>query len=94
DETLAHVPQQRWLEEFADGRPFDLLTGDFHSQFAAARSGLGVALLPCVLAQPCKELVRIAAPQPELRPVWMVIHADLKHAPAVRAVADMLVARF
>ncbi|MFV0644177.1 MAG: LysR family transcriptional regulator [Sphingomonadaceae bacterium] len=94
DETLAHVPQQRWLEEFADGRPFDLLTGDFHSQFVAARSGLGVALLPCVLAQPCKELVRIAAPQPELRPVWMVIHTDLKHAPAVRAVADMLVARF
>ncbi|MGQ3673954.1 LysR family transcriptional regulator [Xanthobacter sp. TB0139] len=91
DETLAHVPQQCWLEEFADGRPLDLLTGDFHSQFAAARSGLGVALLPCVMAEPCRELVRIAAGQPEARLVWMVIHADLKHAPAVRAVADVLV---
>ncbi|MFV0385084.1 LysR family transcriptional regulator [Paracoccus sp. (in: a-proteobacteria)] len=91
DETLAHVPQQRWLEEFADGRPLDLLTGDFHSQFAAAKAGLGVALLPCVMAQPCKNLVRVTADQPEARPVWMVIHADLKHAPAIRAVADMLV---
>ncbi|MFV0280237.1 MAG: LysR family transcriptional regulator [Rhodoblastus sp.] len=94
DETLAHVPQQRWLEEFADGRPLDLLTGDFHSQFAAARSGLGVALLPCVMAEPCRKLVRVTPEQPEARPVWMVIHADLKHAPAVRAVADMLATAF
>lgn len=91
DETLAHVPQQRWLEEFAGDRPLDLLTGDFHSQFAAARAGLGVALLPCVMAEPCTELVRVTGEKPEARPVWMVIHADLKHAPAVRAVADMLV---
>lgn len=94
DETLAHVSQQRWLEEFAGNRPLDLLTGDFHSQFAAARAGLGVALLPCVMAQPCKELVRVTGERPQARPVWMVIHADLKHAPAVRAVADMLVAAF
>ncbi len=91
DETLAHVPQQRWLEEFAGARPLDLLTGDFHSQFAAAQAGLGVALLPCVMVEPCKELVRVTGEQPEARPVWMVIHADLKHAPAVRAVADMLI---
>lgn len=94
DETLAHVPQQRWLEEFAAGRPIDLLTGDFHSQFAAARAGLGVALLPCVMAEPCRQLVRVTAEQPEARPVWMVIHADLKRAPAVRAVAEMLVTAF
>ena len=94
DETLAHVSQQRWLKEFAGDRPLDLLTGDFHSQFAAVRAGLGVALLPCVMAQPCKELVRVSGEQPAPRSVWMVIHADLKHAPAVRAVADMLVAAF
>lgn len=94
DETLAHVPQQRWLKEFAGDRPLDLLTGDFHSQFAAARAGLGIALLPCVMAQPCKDLVRVVTAHPEARSVWLVIHADLKHAPAVRAVADMLVTAF
>ncbi|MTH63933.1 LysR family transcriptional regulator [Paracoccus shanxieyensis] len=91
DETLRHVPQQRWLEEFAADRPLDLLTGDFHSQFAAAKAGLGVALLPRVMAEGCRDLVRVTREQPEARPVWMVIHADLKHAPAVRAVAGMLV---
>tara|TARA_R100001129_G_C5278479_1_gene236186 strand:- start:61 stop:900 length:840 start_codon:yes stop_codon:yes gene_type:complete len=94
DETLAHVAQQRWLEEYAGDRPFDLLTGDFHSQFAAARAGLGVALLPCVMADACASLEKVAPDQPEPRPVWLVIHADLRDAPAVRAVADLLVDAF
>lgn len=91
DETLAHVPQQRWLEEYAADRPLDLLTGDFHSQRAAAEAGLGVALLPCMMAERNKKLIRVADKQPEPRPVWLVIHTDLKDAPAVRAVADLLI---
>ncbi|QFT95026.1 Hydrogen peroxide-inducible genes activator [Roseovarius sp. THAF9] len=91
DETLAHVPQQRWLEEFAGDRPLDLLTGDFHSQRAAAETGLGVALLPCVMAERCPNLSRVADEHPEPRPVWLVIHTDLKDSPAVRAVADILI---
>jgi DNA-binding transcriptional LysR family regulator len=91
DETLSHVPQQRWLEEYAGDRPLNLLTGDFHSQFAAARAELGVALLPCIMGDACPEIVRVAPEQPEERPVWLVIHADLHDAPAVRAVADFLV---
>ncbi|GFE66536.1 LysR family transcriptional regulator [Litoreibacter roseus] len=91
DDTLAHVPQQRWLEEFAKERPLDLLTGDFHSQRAAAEAGLGVALLPCVMAEHSRTLIRVTEQQPDPRPVWLVIHADLKDAPAVRAVADLLI---
>ncbi|MBK1695999.1 LysR family transcriptional regulator [Rhodovibrio salinarum] len=91
DETLAHVPQQRWLEEFAGDRPLDLLTGDFHSQRAAAEAGLGVALLPCVMAARNRHLVRVAQEHPAPRHVWLVIHTDLKDAPAVRAVADLLI---
>ena len=94
DETLSHVPQQRWLEEFAGERPLDMLTGDFHSQFAATRAGLGVALLPCVMGDACGDLRKVAPDQPEPRPVWLVIHADLRDAPAVRAIADTLVAAF
>jgi len=91
DETLAHVPQQRWLEEFAGDRPLDLLTGDFHSQRAAAEAGLGVALLPSVMAERSATLIRVADEQPDPRPVWLVIHTDLRNAPAVRAVVDLLI---
>jgi len=61
DETLAHEPQQRWLEEFAGDRPLDLLTGNFHSQRAAAEAGLGIALLPGVMAERCSTLIRAVA---------------------------------
>ncbi len=50
-----------------------------------------IMLIPMILARPNRELVRVTSEQPEARPVWIVIHADLKHAPAVRVVADMLV---
>ncbi|WP_240466231.1 LysR substrate-binding domain-containing protein, partial [Arhodomonas sp. KWT] len=56
-----------------------------------AEAGLGVALLPCVMAARNGNLVRVTPERPEPRPVWLVIHADLKDAPAVRAVADMLI---
>ncbi len=92
DETLAHVPQQRWLREFAAERPLDLLTGDYHSQRAAAEAGLGVALLPCIMAERNPTLVRVTGEQPDPRPVWLVVHSDLKDAPAVRAVGDLLIA--
>ena len=91
DETLAHVAQQQWLEEYAGDRPLDLLTGDFHSQFAAARAGLGVALLPCIMGDSCPEITRVAPEQPEVRPVWLVIHPDLRDAPAVRVATNFLV---
>ncbi len=94
DESLAHVAQQQWLQEFAGDRPLDLRTSDYHSQLAAAEAGLGVALLPCVMGDHNKKLVRIVQDQPEARPAWLVIHADLKNAPAIRAVADCVIACF
>ncbi|MFV0475937.1 MAG: LysR family transcriptional regulator [Pikeienuella sp.] len=91
DETMDHVPQQAWLRAFAAGRPVDFLTGDFHTQLAAAEAGLGVALLPVIMGAKSPKLTELAAPRPAARPVWLVIHADLRRAPAVRAVADALV---
>ncbi|QQN74350.1 LysR substrate-binding domain-containing protein [Croceicoccus sp. YJ47] len=67
------------------------MTSDFPSQFAAARAGLGVALLPCIMGDACPDIMRVAPEQPEKRPVWLVIHADLHNAPAVRAVSDFLI---
>lgn len=91
DESLAHVPQQRWLVEFVGDRPLNLLTGDFHSQRAAAEAGLGIALLPVAMGERSAALIRAAKDQPPPRPVWLVIHTDLKDAPAVRAVADVVI---
>jgi DNA-binding transcriptional LysR family regulator len=93
DQQLSETPQQRWLEELAGARPFVLRTDDLLAQREAARGGVGLALLPPFLAQGVRPLRRLRAwPCPVRRPLWLVMHADLRRSPRVRAVADALAA--
>ena len=93
DESLDDSPQQRRLFEFAAGRPLVLRSNSADVQRAAVRAGVGVALLadfPENLRDP--GLARLAPGSPVLeRDLWLVVHRDLRQAPAVRAVADFLV---
>jgi len=66
---------------------------DLASQHAAVRSGVGVAALPCFLAAHDTVLVQLAAETPApVRELWLVVHADLRRAPAIRAVMDFVTA--
>lgn len=67
-------------------------TNDLDSQLAAARAGAGIALLPGFLAARHPELQRVPTRQrPFARDAWLVVHGDLRRAPAVRAVMEFLV---
>jgi DNA-binding transcriptional LysR family regulator len=58
---------------------------------AAARAGLGICALSCVVAVAYPELIRVA-PQ-KLRSVsdlWLLAHPDLTRLPAVRALVDFI----
>ena len=58
---------------------------------AAARSGLGVAPLPCYLGDPDPWLVRVHPPLPEMASaLWLLTHPDLRRVARVRAVLDFL----
>ncbi|WP_342651192.1 LysR family transcriptional regulator [Pseudomonas sp. REB1044] len=90
--SLAHIPQQRWLDEFAAGRPFALRSNDVVTQAQGARAGLGVALLPRLLGDSDPGLVHVKThPTPLSRKLWMSVHGDLRQSPAVRAVMDHLI---
>lgn len=92
DDSLDHVPQQRWLRAVAGERPVVFRANDLASLFAAARAGMGVAVLPCFLGDPVPELVRLPAdPAPAPRELWLLAHPDLRRAAPVRAVMDFLV---
>jgi len=56
---------------------------------AAARGGLGIALLPCLIADQDDQLVR-ATPEPPTpaRDVWLVTHRDLMDTSRVRVFMD------
>lgn len=57
----------------------------------AVRSGVGVALLPTVLARTMPELVPLPAlGQREELPLWLVSHQDLLRIPRVRVIFDAI----
>jgi DNA-binding transcriptional LysR family regulator len=91
DELLRETPQQQWLEQLAAGRPFTLRSNDLGALHQACRAGLGLAALPHFLARDDAALVELAQhPCPVGRPVWLVIHPDVRRSPRVRAVADLV----
>ncbi|MCX7078143.1 MAG: LysR family transcriptional regulator [Pseudomonas sp.] len=93
EQTLEHIPQHRWLLEFADQRPVVMRSNDVNTQQAAARAGVGVALLPCFVANKDPGLVRVdSLRMPYTRELWLSVHADVRRSAAVRRVMDHLIA--
>jgi DNA-binding transcriptional LysR family regulator len=61
------------------------------SIFSAVVAGLGIALLPRVVAEAEPALIRLdTRDAPEPRVVWRAVHRDLARAPRIRAVMDFL----
>lgn len=85
------LPQDAWLEAYRKERPVAFRGNESGMLLAAARAGVGVALLPYFVVPPDSGLVelRCAEPLPH-REIWMAVHDDLRHAPRVRAVMDFL----
>ena len=59
---------------------------DLAMQQAGARGGLGLAMLPCFLADQDPELVRATSRAPlRSRDIWLLTHADLRRTARIRA---------
>jgi DNA-binding transcriptional LysR family regulator len=91
DDSMDDTPQQKWLQTLAAGNEIVLCTNDLENQAAAARTGLGVAVLPHFLGDVDPRLERYdATPAPPSRDVWLLVHRDLRQTPLVRAVMVFL----
>ena len=91
DDGMDDAPQQKWLRTLAAGNEIVLRSNDLENQAAAARTGLGLAVLPHFLGEGDPRLKRCAAmPEPPNRDVWLVVHRDIRQAPLVRAVMEFL----
>lgn len=61
---------------------------------AAVRSGMGLAALPCIVAESEPDLLRCLPPiAGDQRSLWLLTHERLRHLPRVRAVIDFLTPR-
>lgn len=88
-ETQAHLPAAQWVERVLQGREPALTTTSLASQLAAAKAGLGIAVLPHFLALEAG-LVCVAAEIGVDQPIYLVIQTDLTQSGRTRAVADFL----
>ena len=93
DDSLDHLPQQRWLKMLAGDRGLALRSNDLANVLTAARAGLGLAVLPCMMTIGATDLVNVPTRLPPLtRELWLLFHRDIGRVPAVRAVIDRITA--
>ncbi len=90
DEAHSHLPAAQWMNTHAVQARTVLAVSNLPMQIAAARAGLGLAIIPDFLAT-APELVKVV-PSDALfdNGLWLVMHADLSASARVRAVADFL----
>ncbi len=91
DDSLQHLPATRWLrswrsEGFARYRVNTLL-----GMREAAITGMGLAALPCFIADGVPTLRRVRPPLEELATdLWLLIHRDLRRVARMRAFLDFV----
>ncbi|WP_085920352.1 LysR family transcriptional regulator [Halomonas sp. CSM-2] len=88
-DTQAHLPAAQWVERMLRGREPALTTTSLATQLAAAKAGLGIAVLPHFLALEA-ELVCLESDIGVDQPIYLVIQTDLTQSARIRAVADFL----
>jgi DNA-binding transcriptional LysR family regulator len=91
DESSQSLRVAQWIEKAAAGN-LTYRTGSLLHQLAAAKAGIGRAVLPCYLGDAEPTLVRerrqpIAELADEL---WIITHIQLKHTARIRAFLDMV----
>lgn len=90
-----HYVTMQWLRARMRDRPPAACLMNSALMLAAARAGVGVAVLPCFMGDGVPELRRLTAPIADLRAdYWTVVYPDLARNPAVRAAVAWIVACF
>lgn len=87
----SHLRGGPWFAEYARGAKVALASDSRRVHHAACKAGLGVAILPCALADKETDLICLLPPKKVLSlPLWLVVHRDLARTARVRAVLDFL----
>ncbi|PIW29171.1 MAG: LysR family transcriptional regulator [Rhodospirillales bacterium CG15_BIG_FIL_POST_REV_8_21_14_020_66_15] len=93
DDSLAHLAAARWQKKALPGVAAAMRSNNLSGLMAGAANGMGVALLPCFMADPAPQLERLTGPIAEAASaLWLLTHADLRNTQRVRAFMDHMAA--
>ncbi|WP_375193792.1 LysR family transcriptional regulator [Marinobacter sp.] len=90
NDRQADLPAAQWVERILRGREPVMTTTSLASQISATKAGLGLAVLPHLVATNAG----LICEQSDLgidQPIYLVIQSDLTKSRRIRAVADFLV---
>jgi DNA-binding transcriptional LysR family regulator len=91
DEAWSDLPTAKWLARAFSGRRPAFTSNSLEAQFVAVRSGLGIGVFPCFVADAEAALERIDPARPAFSSdLWLVYHRDLKASQRVIAMRDFL----
>jgi DNA-binding transcriptional LysR family regulator len=94
DETVGKLPHETWLAEHAPEARVVLRSNRQETLTEAVRLGLGLGLLPCLVADADPALHRWLGPAAVFsRDLWLLVHPDLQGSRRVRAVMDAIAKR-
>ena len=83
-----------WLDDLGLQEQVIMHHGSATGMLSAIRSGLGIAVLPAILADAQPDLVRCIPPKAHhKRSLWLLTHDRVRNTPRVRTVIDFLYER-
>jgi DNA-binding transcriptional LysR family regulator len=92
DESLAHLGSARWMAAEVPPERIVARADSLMAARALAREGIGIAALPCYLADPDARLRRVAPPIDAMASLWLLTHSDLRRVARIRAFLDFIAA--
>ena len=88
------LADERWLEEFRNGTVVARADG-YTTLLRLCEEGMGLAMLPCMLANASPRLQRLATATRTIEVgVWAVIRPDVRRLPRIRTILAFLTRRF
>jgi len=85
------IHYQSWLQSLGLEQQVAMHHATSGGLLSGVRSGFGIAVLPCIVANSDPDLVRCLPPRGEHgRMLWLFTHERVRHTPRVRAVVDFL----
>ena len=88
------IHYQNWLQTLGLESQVAMHHATSGGLLSGVRSGFGIAVLPCIVADSDPDLVRCLPPRGEHgRVLWLFTHERVRHTPRVRAVIDFLYER-